>query len=184
MPSARTVTAIEPTLWYHRRWGLWAIGVSVAGITLLAGYVIQYGGGGAWGALISVFGVTVLSWAVPTAIARDARPPRPARAWSNENVWWGGGAWRTRGRGYQWEYEPSRKEWRRREKIPLMGDTRSARWALTQHELLREQNRLLEDQNRLLAGLPPLPREEVPSVIGGTPSGGKRANEPRPRGNA
>jgi hypothetical protein len=50
-----------------------------------------------------------------------------------------------------------------------MGDTRSATWALTQHELLREQNRLLEDQNRLLAGLPPHPREEVPDVIEGTP---------------
>ena len=36
-----------------------------------------------------------------------------------------------------------------------MGATRDATWALTQHELLREQNRLIEEQNRLLAGLPP-----------------------------
>jgi hypothetical protein len=49
-----------------------------------------------------------------------------------------------------------------------MGDT----WALTQHELLREQNRLLEDQNRLLAGLPPHTREEVPSVTRAARSGG------------
>ncbi len=166
------MTQRRPKFWYHRSWGLWAIGVSVAGVTLLAGYVIQYLGGGAWGALISFFGVTVLSWAVPTAIARDARPPRPARAWPNEKVWWGRGAWQTRGCGYYWEYEPRRNEWHRQNKIPLMGDTRSATWALRQQELLREQNRLLEDQNRLLAGLPPLPREEVPSVIRGTRSGG------------
>ena len=162
------MTQRRPKFWYHRSWGLWAIGVSVAGVTLLAGYVIQYLGGGAWGALISFFGVTVLSWAVPTAIARDARPARPARAWPNEKVWWARGAWRTRGRGYYWEYEPRRNEWHLQNKIPLMGDTRSATWALRQQELLREQNRLLEDQNRLLAGLPPLPREEVPSVIEGT----------------
>jgi hypothetical protein len=161
----------ERALWYRRTWGLWAIGVSVALITVLAGYIVQHVGGGAWGVLISFFGVTVLSWAVPTAIARDARPPRPARAWPNEKVWWGRGAWRTRGRGYHWEYEPRQNEWHRREKIPLMGDTRSATWALTQQELLREQNRLLEDQNRLLAGLPPHPREEVPSVVRGTRSG-------------
>jgi hypothetical protein len=37
--------------------------------------------------------------------------------------------------------------------------------ALRRDELLREQNRLLVDQNRLLAGLPPLPREDVPGVI-------------------
>jgi hypothetical protein len=55
-----------------------------------------------------------------------------------------------------------------------MGDTRSATWALRQQELLREQNRLLEDQNRLLAGLPPHPREEVPSVIRGARSGDAR----------
>jgi len=53
-----------------------------------------------------------------------------------------------------------------------MGGTRDATRALIQQELLREQNRLLEDQNRLLAGLPPHTREEVPSVIRGTRSGG------------
>jgi hypothetical protein len=63
---------------------------------------------------------------------------------------------------------PSRNEWHRRGRDSLTGDTREATWALKQHELLREQNRLLEDQNRLLAGLPPVPREEVPSVIRGT----------------
>jgi hypothetical protein len=151
------MTATERTFWYRRRWGLWAIGVSVAGVTLLAGYVIQHLGGGAWGGVISVFGVTVLSWAVPTAIARDARPPRPAELWPNEKVRWSGGAWRTQGRGYYWEYESHRNEWHRRDKISV--------WTDPQHQLLREQNRLLEDQNRLLAGLPPLPREEVPSVI-------------------
>jgi hypothetical protein len=159
----------EHTSWYHRTRGLWAIGVSVALANVLAGYIVQHLGGGAWGAWISFLGVTVLSWAVPPAIAHDARPPRPAQVWPNEKVWWRGGAWRTRGRGHYWEYEPRRNEWRRREKIPLMGDMRSATWALTQHELLREQNRLLEDQNRLLAGLPPLPREEVPSVIEAMP---------------
>jgi hypothetical protein len=71
----------ERTLWYHRTWGLWAVGVSIALVTVLAGYVVQHIGGGAWGGVIAFFGVTVLSWAVPTAIARDARPPRPARAW-------------------------------------------------------------------------------------------------------
>jgi hypothetical protein len=79
-----------------------------------------------------------------------------------------GGAWRTRGRGYHWQYEPRRDEWHRRDKIPLLGDTRPATWALQQQELLREQNRLLEDQNRLLAGLPSLPREDVPDVIEGS----------------
>ena len=159
------MTSAQRTLWYHRTWGLWAIGVSVASVTLSAGYVVQHLGGGAWGALVSFFGVTVLSWAVPTAIAHDARPPRPARVWPNEKVWWGSGAWRTRGRGYYWEYEPRRNEWHRRNKMVLMGDTREATWALRRDELLREQNRLLEDQNRLLAGLTPLQREEVPSVI-------------------
>ena len=155
----------ERTFWYHRAWGLWAIGVSVALVNVLGGYIVQHLGGGAWGALTSFFGVAVLSWAVPLAIARDARPPRPARVWRDEKVWWGRGAWRTRGRGYEWWYEPRRDEWHRPESIPLLGDTPSATWALTQHELLREQNRLLADQNRLLAGLPPLPREEVPRVI-------------------
>jgi len=28
-----------------------------------------------------------------TAIAQDARPPRPAQVWPNEKVWWRGGAW-------------------------------------------------------------------------------------------
>jgi hypothetical protein len=176
--------ATERTFWYHRTWGLWAIGLSVALVTVLAGYAVQRFGGGAWGALISFFGVTVLSWAVPLTIAHDARPARPAVVWPGEKVRWAGGAWRTRGRGHYWEYEPRRNEWRRRGKIPLMGDAREATWALRQHELLREQNRLIEDQNRLLAGLPPVPREEVPSVIEGTPSRGKRANGPRPRGNA
>jgi hypothetical protein len=162
----------ERAFWYHRTRGLWAIGVSVALVNVLAGYIVQHLGGGAWGALISFFGVAVLSWAVPLAIARDARPARPARVWPNEKVWWGRGAWRTRGRGHYWEYEPRRNEWRRRGRDSLTGDTRSATWALTQYELLREQNRLLEDQNRLLAGLPPVPREEVPSVIRGTRSGG------------
>jgi hypothetical protein len=167
----------ERAFWYHRAWGLWAIGVSVALVTVLAGYIVQRLGGGAWGGVIAFLGVTVLSWAVPLAIARDARPPRPARVWRDEKVWWGRGAWRTRGREHYWEYVPSRNEWRRREKISVTGDTHSGTWALTQYELLREQNRLLEDQNRLLAGLPPLPREEVPVVIQGTPSaGGARTN--------
>ena len=39
-----------------------------------------------------------------------------------------------------------RDEWHRRDKIPLLGDTSSATWALRLQELLREQNRLLEDQ--------------------------------------
>jgi hypothetical protein len=162
----------EDTFWYHRTWGLWAIGVSVGLVTGLAGYAVQRLGGGAWGALISFFGATVLSWTVPLAIAHDARPPRPAQVWPTEKVWWGRGAWRTRGRGYYWEYEPHRSEWHRRDKIPPMGDTREATWALKQHELLRQQNRLIEDQNRLLAGLPPLPREGVPRVIRGTRAGG------------
>jgi hypothetical protein len=162
----------EHTFWYLRTRGLWTIGVSVALVNVLAGYIVQHLGGGAWGAWISFLGVTVLSWAVPLAIARDARPPRPAQVWPNEKVWWGRGAWRTRGRGYYWEYEPRRNEWHRRGRIPPMGDTRDATRALIQQELLREQNRLLEDQNRLLAGLPPLPREEVPRVIRGTRSGG------------
>jgi hypothetical protein len=53
-------------------------------------------------------------------------------------------------------------------KIPLLGDSREARWALRRDELFREQNRLLVDQNRLLAGLLPLPREDVPDVIEGS----------------
>jgi hypothetical protein len=81
---------------------------------------------------------------------RDARPRRPARPWPNEKVWWSRGAWRTRGRGYSWDYVPRRNEWHRREKIAR---------ELTQLAMLREQNRLLEDQNRLLAGLPPLRRQ-------------------------
>jgi hypothetical protein len=161
--------------WYHRRWGLWAIGVSVALTTLLAGYAVQRLGGGAWGGVIAFCGVSVLSWAVPLAIAHDARPPRPARAWPNEKVWWARGAWQTRGCGYYWEYEPQRNEWHRRGRDSLTGDTREATWALRQQELLREQNRLLEDQNRLLAGLPPLAREEVPRVI----KGPARAATPR-----
>jgi hypothetical protein len=52
---------------------------------------------------------------------------------------------------------PVARRGRRREKIPLLGDSREATWALRRDELLREQNRLLVDQNRLLAGLPPLP---------------------------
>jgi hypothetical protein len=159
----------EPAFWYRRAWGLWGIGVSVALVAVLAGYVVQHVGGGAWGGVIAFFGVTVLSWAVPLAIAHDARPTRPAEVWPNEKVWWARGAWRTRGRGYYWEHEPRRNEWHRRGRDSLTGDTREATWALRQHELLREQNRLLEDQNRLLAGLPPVPREEVPTVIEGTP---------------
>ena len=161
----------ERTFWYHRTCGLWAIGVSVALVSVLAGYVVQHVGGGAWGGVIGFFGVTVLSWAVPMAIAHDARPPRPAQVWRDEKVWWSRGAWRTRGRGYYWEYEPQRNEWHRG-RDSLTGDTREATWALRQQELLREQNRLLEDQNRLLAGLPPHTREEVPSVMRGTRPGG------------
>jgi hypothetical protein len=165
----------EQTFWHHRTRGLWAIGVSVALVNVLAGYIVQHLGGGAWGAWISFLGVTVLSWAVPVAIAHDARPRRPAQVWRDEKVCWRGGAWRTRGRGYHWEYVPRRNEWRRRDKVPPMGDTREATRALRQEELLREQNRLLEDQNRLLAGIPPLPREEVPRVI----KGSARAATPR-----
>jgi hypothetical protein len=162
----------QRTFWYHRSSGLWAIGVSVAVVTLLAGYIVQHVGGGGLGGLISFFGVAVLSWAVPVAIAHDARPRRPAQVWRDEKVRWARGAWRTRGCGYYWEYEPRRNEWHRRGRDSLTGDTREATWALRKHELLREQNRLLEDQNRLLAGLPPHTREEVPSVIRGTRSGG------------
>jgi hypothetical protein len=127
-------------------------------------------GGNVWGVVVALLGLVVLSWLVPLVVGRrvNPRPPRPAQLWPNEKMWWSNGAWRTRGRGYYWEHEPRLREWRRRDKIPLMGDTREATRALTQHELLRTQKRLLEGQNRLSAGLPQLPHEEVPLVIGET----------------
>ena len=149
----------ERTFWYHRAWGLWAIGVSVALVNMLGGYIVQHLGGGAWGALISFFGVAVLSWAGP---ARD-RPRRAAPAARP-------GLARREGlvgpRGVAYAGPPVQVVSTSRaatsgigpRSIPLLGYTPSATWALTQHELLREQNRLLADQNRLLAGLPPLPR--------------------------
>ena len=127
-------------------------------------------GGNGWGVFVALLGVLVLSWLVPLAIGRRLfpRPPRPAPLAAGEKVRWGKGAWRTTHRNFHWEYEPHQHEWHRGQQIPLLGDTRQATWALHQHALLREQNRLIEEQNRLLAGLPPLPRDEVPAVLPGS----------------
>jgi hypothetical protein len=54
---------------------------------------------------------------------------------------------------------------RRREKIPLPGDSREATWPLRRERAAPRAKPPARGQNRLLAGLPPLPDEDVPDVI-------------------